>query len=389
MTFFAEGALNKLYAISTFGDNAVESQLPYVFRVTIPVEPFYKTASEVATLSYIRKHTSVPAPRVIAHSSTADNELGFEWILMERIPGVSLKSVWCEMDMEARVVAQYVKQLHDRCSFDLIGNLYFRDDLLDGKARTSQTSDDEFVIGPIVTSFMFAGGRKLRLPRNLGPYSDDGEYMAAFMDAEVEDAKFLQLPQARMYAGFDEDLAEDAPEIIEALGMFREAWKTLFPSHPRTPHPFALTHHDLSLSNILVDPTTFKIMGIVDWECTGTRPFWEVRYPVFLQGREIEEEPEPLSPGDDDACRVEHWEDWEKTVLRPSWDEELGNVDHGDDTTDQMRLAWRRRLDWLEISVRMAVGWVKVEFEKWNSKPQGDLQGSPQSSYWIHALFDP
>ena len=42
----AEGTLNKLYAISTSGDNVVESQLSYVFRVTIPVEPFYKTASK-------------------------------------------------------------------------------------------------------------------------------------------------------------------------------------------------------------------------------------------------------------------------------------------------------------------------------------------------------
>lgn len=382
VTFLAEGALNKLYAISTSGDNVVESQLSYVFRVTIPVEPFYKTASEVATLSYIRKHTSIPVPRVIAHSSTADNELGFEWILMEKIPGVSLKSTWREMDMETkeretRVVAQYVKQLHDRCSFDVIGNLYFREDLLDRKVRASQIPDDGFVIGPVVTSFMFAGGRKLRLPRNLGPYSDDGEYTAALMDAEVEDAKFLQLPEARTCAGFDEDLAEDAPEIIEALEMFQEAWKTLFPSHPHTPHPFALTHHDLSLSNILVDPTTFEITGIVDWECTGTRPFWEAIYPVFLQGREIEEELEPLSPGDEDACRVEHWEDWEKTNLRPSWDEELGDVECGDDATDQMRLEWRRHLDWLEISVRMAVRWVKVEFEEWNSESQGDLQGSP------------
>ena len=93
ITFLARGAFNKLYAIST----------SYVFRVTLPVEPFYKTASEVATLSYIREHTSVPVPRVIAHSSTANNELGFEWILMERIPGVPLKNVWPEMDMETKV----------------------------------------------------------------------------------------------------------------------------------------------------------------------------------------------------------------------------------------------------------------------------------------------
>jgi aminoglycoside phosphotransferase (APT) family kinase protein len=69
---------------------ASESQLPYVFRVTPLVEPFYKIAGEVATLSYIREHTSISVPRIIAHNSTADNQLGFEWIPMEEIPGVSL-----------------------------------------------------------------------------------------------------------------------------------------------------------------------------------------------------------------------------------------------------------------------------------------------------------
>lgn len=208
VTFLAEGAFNKVYTIVTSDSGGVESQLPYVFRATLPVEPFYKTASEVATLSYIREHTSVPVPRIIAHSSTADNELGFEWILMEKIPGVSLKSIWGEMDMEtkereARVVARYVKQLHDQCSFDVIGNLYFREDLLDKSVHAAPTTDDRFIIGPIVTAFMFGGGRKLRLLRNLGPYSNDVAYTAALTDAEVEDAKFLQSPEARVYDDFD------------------------------------------------------------------------------------------------------------------------------------------------------------------------------------------
>ena len=46
---------------------------------------------------------------------------------------------------------------------------------------------------------------------------------------------------------------------------------------------------------------TLKITGIVDWECTATRPFWEEGYPMFVEGREMEEEPEPLSTGDEDA----------------------------------------------------------------------------------------
>lgn len=56
----------------------MESQLPYVSRTPLPVEPFRKTVSEVATLSYARERTSVPIPHIIARSSTGDNEPSFE-----------------------------------------------------------------------------------------------------------------------------------------------------------------------------------------------------------------------------------------------------------------------------------------------------------------------
>ena len=86
-----------------------------------------------------------------------------------KIPDISLDSLWRETDMKAkerltRVVAQYVKQLQNRCSFDVVGNLYFREDLLDRKVCTLPTEDDKFVIGHIVAG----------LPRNLGPCSNDG-----------------------------------------------------------------------------------------------------------------------------------------------------------------------------------------------------------------------
>ena len=91
VNFFRQGAFNKLYTIQS--PNLSKS---YIFRVTLPVEPFYKTASEVATLSYLRHHTSIPVADVVAHSATTENPLGFEWILMECLPGVSLRDIWAK-----------------------------------------------------------------------------------------------------------------------------------------------------------------------------------------------------------------------------------------------------------------------------------------------------
>jgi hypothetical protein len=232
LTFLAQDA-NKAYTIVTADGGGIESQLPYMFRLTLPAGPFHKTTSEMATLSYIREHTSVPVPRMVTYSSTAENELGFEWILMEKIPGVSLKSVRREVDMgareiETRVVARYAKQLRDLCSFDAIGNPYFRKDLSGGIVRTVPITDEEFVIEPIATAFIFAGGRKLRLPSNLGPYNNDAEYMAVLVDVETEGVKFLRSPEARTHDAFNEDVIEGAPETLRALKEFWEVWASLF-----------------------------------------------------------------------------------------------------------------------------------------------------------------
>ena len=60
-------------------------------------------------------------------------------------------------------------------------------------------------------------------------------------------SEVLQLPEAQTYAYSDEDLAEEAPEIMEALRELREVWKSPFPSHPQSPpRPSALIHHDLT-----------------------------------------------------------------------------------------------------------------------------------------------
>ena len=118
-----------------------------------------------------------------------------------------------------------------------------------------------------------------------------------------EDVISLRLPEVQTYSDFDGKLAEEAAEIMEAL---------------------------------------FD---------------WEERHSIFLERRETKEEPESLSPGDENVVRVEYWEDWEKTTLRRSWNK-LGNLDSRGNSMDKMRLEWRRYLDWLEISAWVAMRWM-------------------------------
>ena len=363
VTFFAEGAFNKLYTIA-IGRNRDPDFPWYIFRATSPVEPFYKTASEIATYSYLRERTSIPIPRVIAHSSTAENELGCEWILMEKVPGVPLADVWRDIDLETKskqtkIIADFWRQLQEQ-SFSAIGNLYFSQDIdvLTDAVRVVATEDKKYVLGPVVTPYMFVGGRKLRVPRNLGPYTNDAEYMAAMADSEREDMKLLLSADAHSLHDFDEDLAEDAEKIVEVLNELQTMSPALFPSRPRE---FSLLHHDLSLTNILVDPTTYEITGIVDWECVGTRPHWESKYPQLLDAvgpESLELEVEPLAPGETDEVRVEHWENWERRQLRPMFDRELGEVRHADDGRDEIRREFRQQLNWVGVSPKRVKNWM-------------------------------
>ncbi|KAK3709698.1 hypothetical protein LTR37_010725 [Vermiconidia calcicola] len=96
-------------------------------RVALPVDPHRKTASEVATMEFLRLNTDIPVQKIIAHDSSNENVLGFEWILMEFIAGQSLHSAWREMPMTkkellVKQLALYQSQLFEH-KFDSIGNL--------------------------------------------------------------------------------------------------------------------------------------------------------------------------------------------------------------------------------------------------------------------------
>ena len=175
---------------------------------------------------------------------------------------------------------------------------------------------------------------------------------------ELEDMKLLLSSDARSYPDFDQDLADDAEETLEALGELRKIFPTLFPARPCH---FALNYHDLSLTNILVDPATYQITGIVDWESVGTRLCWENICPVFLVGPEFEGEVKLPIPGDlDDVhLRVERWEGWEKMKLRPVFVRELGGARRGHNAEDEIRREFRNHMDWARLSLKEVKDWVE------------------------------
>lgn len=97
-------------------------------RVSLTVDPRFKTSSEAATLDLVSKHTSIPAPRVIAMENSHDNEIGFEWMLMDFIEGTNLEHVWKDITWSAktRLIDQVVDITANlyRIQCNSIGNIY-------------------------------------------------------------------------------------------------------------------------------------------------------------------------------------------------------------------------------------------------------------------------
>lgn len=70
------------------------------------------------------------------------------------------------------------------------------------------------------------------------------------------------------------------PPVVPAstLAELEKALPLLYADH----YPKVLTHGDLSLTNILVDPTTCAITGLVDWSLASVRPFGLELHCFFL-----------------------------------------------------------------------------------------------------------
>ncbi len=86
-----------------------------------------------------------------------------------------------------------------------------------------------------------------------------------------------RFPDPKSISGSFEDccssfdyLGRNLPSRFQnAITQVRDSLPTLFSGE----HPFVPTHGDLSERNILANPTTGEITGIIDWAEVGTLPF--------------------------------------------------------------------------------------------------------------------
>lgn len=343
---FAQGSFHRLYSISS----ALTTE-QYLMRVALPVEPFFKTESEVATIEYVRKHSSMPVPRVVAYSSSASNELGFEWILMEKINGVPVGEVWDEMNMENKLgitveIAGHMKQLRQR-QFPLFGSIYFADIWNQVDYAPSLSTEDlaqlpklsiadsdigingAFVIGRMVSTRFFRDKRLLLRP-DRGPFETTQQLVMAEMKLLGRRTRHLSpSPGTDYYCGVDKLLAQDGDEVLQVFDKLCNVAPSIIPPLDGPDDAKVLWHDDMSDLNVLVDPKTHKLVGVVDWESVSVVPAWETGsgIPYFLHGIEATEPP-PLGSvsEEEEEGLVEIRKDWELVLLRRKYAEIAGPI---------------------------------------------------------------
>ncbi|KAK3938329.1 phosphotransferase enzyme family-domain-containing protein [Diplogelasinospora grovesii] len=294
VSLHSAGAYNKLYLVECPGKGR-----RFMMRVSLPVEPRYKTRGEVTTLQLIRRKTDVPVPKVVAFDDSSKNGIGFEWILMELMPGKSAHYRWRKMPMAAKEtlvarVADFQAQLF-RCGgrldcdgnrvsgFRGIGTLYTNNRHSDPEATPEP--------GRIVSSVFFAGDHfHYDVPR--GPFPSSHEWLRAYLNIIVKEHK------TAIAEATDEEDRLYAEAVLRVARKLQRLLHKIFPSVVNPPERTVLWHDDLSLMNILVDDQG-RITAVLDWECVSTMPLWVAsQMPEFLRGTTREEMPDRSQYGD-------------------------------------------------------------------------------------------
>ncbi|KAJ2989583.1 hypothetical protein NUW58_g3397 [Xylaria curta] len=343
---YASGAFNKLYRVD-YADKAL------LMRVSLPVYPHYKTRGEVATLSWLRHNTTAPVPEVVAFDDSNNNEIGFEWILMELMPGSPAYRKWRTMSMEQKVaitnrIAEIQAELF-RSAFKNIGTLHMN-------APKENDVSTPAIPGQLTSHEFFIGNRlKYDVPR--GPFSCS----YAWLESQL---KIIMLEQTAAFEeAEDDDDKEDAEEILELGRRLLSFLPKVFPSTEEADsEPAVLWHDDLNLHNILIGQEG-EITAIVDWESVSALPMWVTTdVPKFLESDIRLEEPRRDDYGNETPESAASQNNGHSDQLDNEGKNQLYWIHRMEYEATQLREVYETRLRQLWLDWPLQDSQIKVDF---------------------------
>ena len=240
-----------------------------------------RLSSEVATMRYVRAHTSIPVPRIIHHSAEVDSGgVGSPYIIMTKVDGVALSSVWDDMEDSKReiVLRQIVDILLELASqrFDKIGMLFQQE------SHTDSDSKNAWYIMPYIGPTTTASVHSSLLSKTFTSVSD---YWLARTNTKLNTTY-------NTWFGHENKIYE-----YGITWFLRSIIPALYdPSLDISGFP--ICPGDFHSQNIMIvdaDTSSPRISGVIDWEfsCTrGTSSFSQ--YPFFIIDHPIWDDDHPL-----------------------------------------------------------------------------------------------
>ncbi|KAF2229901.1 kinase-like protein [Viridothelium virens] len=279
-----EGNFNKTFLVKMQNGREVIARLPNPNAG----RSHYTTASEVATMDYMRDRLKIPSPNVLAYSTQASaNSVGAEYIIMDKCPGIELGRVWDDLPGKKRI--EIVRQLAgftarlSKAPFPAYGSLYYSKDISDVNSRTV---DDIFSVGPTVSRTWF-DDKRAEVDVHRGPWSSAEEVVNAIINREVACLNtFSEFPRDRQQGIFNGpggfrpsktykmSVIEDVRRILPYIIPKDDAYTASIP-----------WHNDLHTDNIFVSQNhTTEVTGIIDWQGAHLSPaFLHVHYPSLIE----------------------------------------------------------------------------------------------------------
>ncbi|EME77786.1 uncharacterized protein MYCFIDRAFT_33962 [Pseudocercospora fijiensis CIRAD86] len=303
-----EGMHNKAVLLTMNDGKQVVAKLPY----PVAGQPHFTTASEVATMDFMRTTLEIPIPKVYAWCSRAESTpVGAEYIIMAVARGVPLKSVWKNLQLQHRgAVARSIAEFQAKWSSTTIngyGSIYYARDLdeqhrlpLDNPQGGS-VNNLHLAIGPTAGRDWNDEGRQ-HVEFDRGPWRTLREYLTAVGRREMICVQQVpKLPPTQVTICGPGSYVPTREKKLRAIDYYLQLLQHLMPSDSDLQKASAW-HCDLHLENIYVDPADpTAVTDIIDWQSTEVAPlFLQARQPFILDhdGPEAEGLERPTLPAD-------------------------------------------------------------------------------------------
>ncbi|KAE8367498.1 kinase-like domain-containing protein [Aspergillus caelatus] len=272
---YREGLYNKAFLLMLNDGSEVVARLPNPNAGP----PVFTTASEVATMEYVREILGLPGLRVLRWSSDSSNPVGSEYIIMEKAKGIPLGDTWYQLStLSKHKFMKQVVELETKLAavpFTEHGCIYYAQNAPRERPKNEYPlyGDDlkKFCIGPVVDPILWYDERT-EIELNRGPWHHLSDHATSIGTNERTWAMQYAKPRMNYYrSNTNSEMRDEYIDLIEKYLLVVPHLTQCEPDCADLLQPTSW-HNDLHLNNIYVDLNTETITDIIDWQSTTVAP---------------------------------------------------------------------------------------------------------------------